>query len=271
MNRFLFSLALGAVLTAASYGAGYALGLIDSVSWLEAFAVWTSYSCTYLCVKQTRWNYPVGVVTTAAWSAVFWQTGAPALAAFNLYLVFSLAYGWFRWRPDSETRPVTDTPLKSWPLYALLGVGVTALFLGANWAFNHTLSFYDATSLLSPIDVGLAAFSGVAQFLLDNKKSSNWLVWIGVDVVSIPYMFSLGLPVTAFQYVLFTANAVWGYYEWRKSMRVDEPVQDLRGDTWPYGGAWGGLGKDDANHPKWSPLTECNYRRKDGLDWEDSY
>jgi nicotinamide mononucleotide transporter len=212
MKRFLWSLVIGAVLTVASYGIGLALGLISTVSLVEAFAVFTSYSCTYLCVVQTRWNYPIGAVSTAAWSLLFWQTGMPALALFNLYLVFSLAYGYFRWRDDANTRPVTKTDVHEWGFYAAVTLVVAGLYL-------MVIGFFGAP--FSWIDIGLAASSGAAQLMLDNKKLENWWVWIVVDLVSIPYMFVSGLPVTALQYLLFTANAFWGLWEWNKSNYVE--------------------------------------------------
>lgn len=67
LNRdVLDSLWIAAVLTAASYLVGLGLGWTARVDPLEAFAVLTSYSCTYLCVRQRRFNYPIGALSTAA-------------------------------------------------------------------------------------------------------------------------------------------------------------------------------------------------------------
>src|SRR5215217_6426525 len=88
---------LATFLTGLSYLLADWLGWADlsSIDWLVAFAVFTSYLCTWLCVHQTRWNYPVGIVTTAAYSVIFWNAELFALSIFNAYLVFSLIYGWF--------------------------------------------------------------------------------------------------------------------------------------------------------------------------------
>ena len=102
------SIFLALILTAMSYLIGIRMEWITELNWLEIFAVFTSYSCTWLCTKQSRWNYPVGIVTTAAYSVLFLQWGMLALSIFNLYLVGSLVYGWFRWGHDSNTRPVTN-------------------------------------------------------------------------------------------------------------------------------------------------------------------
>lgn len=207
------SIHLAIFLTGLSYIVGLQAGWVTELNWLEIFAVFTSYSCTWLCTRQSRWNYPIGVVTTAAYSVLFWQWGALALAVFNLYLVFSLVYGWFYWRADENTRPVTNVEPVWYLGYGAIGVAVLMLFLGANALFNPT-----GIAELSRIDVGLAVFSGIAQMMLDRKKLQNWIVWAGINIVSIPYFIQIGLPLVAFQYVFFLINTGIGYYQWRKSM-----------------------------------------------------
>ena len=212
-NYIIESIVLAVLLTALSYGVGLAFGWIVTLNWLEVFAVFTSYSCTWLCTRQSRWNYPVGVVTTAAYSLLFYQWGLLALAIFNLYLVFSLIYGWFRWGPDGKTKPVSTIPIKWYAGYGAIGLVILGLFLLANILFNPA-----GLVGLNPIDVGLAVASGVAQLMLDNKKLETWSVWAAVDIVSIPFFIYSGLTLVAFQYVFFLANTVIGHVQWRKTM-----------------------------------------------------
>jgi nicotinamide mononucleotide transporter len=136
-----------------------------------------------------------------------------ALALFNLYLVFSLIYGWFRWGNDESTRPVTRIPMKWYAGYGAIGLVILGLFLLANLLFNPA-----GLAGLNPIDVGLAVASGVAQLMLDNKKLETWSVWAAVDVVSIPFFIYSGLTLVAFQYIFFLANTVIGHIAWRKTM-----------------------------------------------------
>lgn len=123
---FLESIVLAIIFTTISYTLGMYLGWIVDLNWLEVFAVATSYSCTWLCTRQSRLNYPIGVITTAAYSVLFYQGGMPALAVFNLYLVFSLIYGWFRWGSDKNTRPVSNVSSKSYIGYAAFGLVILA-------------------------------------------------------------------------------------------------------------------------------------------------
>lgn len=213
LKYVLESVGIAVVLTALSYALGLSFGWITELNWLEVFAVFTSYCCTWLCTRQSRWNYPIGVITTAAYSLLFYQWGMLALAVFNLYLVFSLIYGWFRWGPDGKTRPVTRIEPKWYAGYGALGLAILGLFLGANMLFNPA-----GISDLNSIDVALAVASGVAQFMLDNKKIENWTVWAGINIVSIPFFIYSGLTLVAFQYVFFLANTFIARRQWRKSM-----------------------------------------------------
>lgn len=205
------SAVVAVVLTGLSYLVALAFGWIDKVNWLEALAVFTSYSCTYLCVRQRRFNYAIGAVSTAAFALLFWQSDLVASAILNLYLTPQLVYGWFRWRRDDDTRPVTDVSPREVPLYllatGLFGAGAIAVV----HLFDGTLAFWDSAILV---------LSVLAQWLLDNKKLQTWAVWAVVNVIAIVVYFKVGLPLTAFQYVLSLANTVYGYASWHQTREV---------------------------------------------------
>ena len=207
------SVLVGVALTLVSYGVGIACHWIatDDLGLLEPFAVFTSYSCTWLCVKQRRINYPIGAVSSAAYALLFYRSDLLASAALNLYLAPYLVYGWIRWRPDVVTRPVTRIRSAQLPVYAAVGlvgwVGAVALSRALGGALAWTDSVVLAGTLL-------------AQFLLDNKKLENWIVWAVVNVFAIYTYATSGLPLVAFQYVFFLANTVYGYVSWRRSWTV---------------------------------------------------
>lgn len=221
-------LAIGGILTALSYFVAHIMGWanINEINFLEAFAVWTSYLCTWLCVKQTRWNYPVGIVTTFAYSILCWQFGLTALAIFNMYLVFSLAYGYWRWGSDENTKPVTYT--NAW---AYIGYGILAAIIYLLMVIIHAVLGQE----VGIMDILLAVASGVAQFLLDNKKIETWFVWIAVNIGSIFLFYNTGLFITMFQYVFFLANAFYGYFSWKKTIKedIDWFVEDMNKLVFP--------------------------------------
>lgn len=206
-------MALSIVLTVGSFIVGMAFGWIDAINWLEAFAVFTSYFTTFLCVVERRLNYITGMITTAAYSLLFFQWGLPASALVNAYLAFALLYGWFRWRSDTNTRPVTRVELKWVPVYIL----VTAIAYGGAVLLSNALG-----SQMAMTDSVILIGTILAQFLLDNKKIETWAIWAIVNVFAIYTYFTAGLALAGFQYIFFLLNTVYGAYMWKVSKRVTE-------------------------------------------------
>lgn len=217
LNVFIESLIIGVILTVGSMWIALEFGWIQAENFnlLEIFATFTSYSCTYMCVKQTRWNYPMAVVSTAALSLMYWQSGLFASMALNLYLIPTVIYGYFIWGKDKETRPVQHVKLGAlyqyafWTAVAYVSTWSLATYLGGNFA---------------PLDSFMFIGSAFAQFLLDRKKIETWFVWIAVNIVSIYVLFNSGLYLLAIQFLFFLMNAVYGYAQWRKTLVTDEKV-----------------------------------------------
>jgi nicotinamide mononucleotide transporter len=213
-------LLIATAVTVGSYLIAAALGWISVVNPLEAFAVYTSYACTWLCVKQRRFNYPIGAMSTAAYCVLFWQQGLVASAALNAYLTPTLLYGWIRWRADADTRPVSHIEGRWLPVYlAVVAVAyVGAVAIAA--ALGGTFAAADSVILVGTI---------LAQFLLDNKKLETWVVWFAVDIVAIWLYVSSGLAIAGLQYVLFLGTAVVGFAQWRQALGPT----DLRTEVLP--------------------------------------
>ena len=202
------SFIVATLLTSVSYGVGLYGGYIDKLNWLEIFSVWTSYSCTYLCVVQSRLNYVIGAISVAALGVLFWQQSLFGSMALQVYLFPIMLYGWWRWGPDDNTRPVSWL---HWDWWTAGYFGITAAALVVT---VMTSKYFDGNFVW--LDSAIFVLSILGQFLLDNKKWENWIVWIGVDVISVYEYWQQGLIVVAIQMGLFILNALWGMYEWQK-------------------------------------------------------
>jgi len=213
---------LGVLLTALSYFVGLKAHWISSLNWLEVFAVFTSYVCTYLCVVERRINYPIGAVSTAAYAVLFYRSHLLGSALLNAYLTPQLVYGWFRWRKDVVTRPVSLVKWKWWPVYIVASVAAWWGAVNVIHAAGGSLAMLDSIVLVGSI---------LAQWLLDNKKLENWIVWAIVDVVAIFDYKNVGLSLAAFQYVFFLANTVYGFVMWERSRRNAKSVRFVDGNA----------------------------------------
>lgn len=179
------------------------------LNWFETAAVFFSFGSTWLCVRQSRFNYWLGIVSTALLSYVFFQAGLFGSMALNLYLVPTLIYGWFSWGKDSNTKPVKHVSIKSIPVYILATI---LTYIGANYIitlFGGTMGGLDSWLLIGSI---------LAQYLLDRKKIETWFIWMSVNVISIYVYFNNGLYLLAIQFLLFLVNAVYAWFQWRKDL-----------------------------------------------------
>lgn len=219
-NKHVFSVTLGVGLTALTYAVGFQFEWIKEFSWLEAFAVFTSYWCTFLCVLQSRDNYPIGAISVAALCVLFYQQNLLSSMVLQVYLFGVLLYGWFRWGPDKSTRRVTRLGMNWWT------AGYGAITLVVYLITNSIANYFGAA--VAGWDAAILVLSILAQFLLDNKKLENWAVWIVVNVISVFLYWSQDLKVVAVQMGLFLINAIWGWYMWNKSQ--NEFVGDQLGE-----------------------------------------
>jgi nicotinamide mononucleotide transporter len=63
-----------------------------------------------------------------------------------------------------------------------------------------------------------AAFA--AMWMMANKKLENWVLWIIVNIVSIPLYFIKGFGFTGIQYFIFLVLAIFGYLSWIKNLKT---------------------------------------------------
>lgn len=190
----------------------------SGINWWETAAVFFSFACTWLCVRQVRFNYVLGVVSTMLLSYVFWDSGLYGSMALNLYLIPTVIYGWFIWGRDDVTKPVEHVKGK-----AMLGYALATLltFLGARAIIDW------AGGSMGGLDSWLLVGSIMAQYLLDRKKIETWMVWVAVNVISVYVYFNSGLYLLAAQFVLFLINAIFAYTQWRKDLTPNKVSDDL--------------------------------------------
>jgi nicotinamide mononucleotide transporter len=187
----------------------------ETGSIIELFGFMTGVVGVYLTVKQSIYNWPIGIINVALYGYFFLQVAVHyANAALQFIWLIYLVEGWIRWAKGGEN----NTELKISrinPQQAVIG-GITILV---------------AASILSPIltkmggnvafwDALTAAISLAAQFLLNRKVLECWLVWIAVDLIFVPLYIYRGYHATAVLYAIFLGLAINGWIQWNKSYRA---------------------------------------------------
>lgn len=222
MKNVLQACGIATALTVISYIIAFYFGWTSEVIPVEAGATWFSYASTWLCVVQSRWNYVFGIIATILLSIFFVQIGLFSSAALNIYLPIALLYGWLRWGPDGNTRPVTWLGKdRLWVAYITWSAGI--------WAMLYAITVYFGA--VQPIaDSSILGLSVLAQLLLDNKRIETWIFWAIGNVIAIWLYSTSGSPILAMQFVIFLGNTVYGAYMWHKSMKK-EPIGEFVGEN----------------------------------------
>jgi nicotinamide mononucleotide transporter len=190
-------------------------GALRRMTWLEIEGAVTGLLCVWLLARQNIWNWPIGIVNNILFIVLFWRSKLYGGATLQIVFAILGIYGWYQWlriTAPGVHLPVRRTAPGEWVGLSLcVGLGQCAVFW---WLSQHTDSpapFWDAAEMV----LSLAATYGQARKLLE-----SWLIWILVDVISIPLYVSRGLYLTSLLYFLFLCLCVQGYWSWRNAVRT---------------------------------------------------
>lgn len=178
----------------------------------------------FLSIKQNVLTWLFGLLTSMLYVYVFFDSGFYADMSLQSYYVLVSIYGWIIWARGKETEgkkvelPVSNTSRKLF--FILLPVSFLLWFV--IWII---LKKY--TDSIVPVgDSFTTALSIVATWMLARKKIEHWIVWVVVDTVCMILFVWKGLYPTVVLYAVYTAAAVWGYFEWNKDIRQTACVSE---------------------------------------------
>jgi nicotinamide mononucleotide transporter len=184
---------------------------------LEWIAVLTGFACVWLAARESLWNFPVALVSCALYIVVYYRAGLYSDSLLQIMFIVLSLYGWYEWLYGGRSKtelPVSRT--RRWEWLATLA------FVGA---FTAGFGYYLSTrtdAALPHWDSFTTAGSLAAQFLLMRKRLENWWLWILVDIIYVPILWYKQLYPTSVLYALYLGLAVYGYWEWHRSMRKEQ-------------------------------------------------
>ncbi len=179
----------------------------------------------WLMIRQNIIGWPVGLVQVAVYAWVFFDARLYSDAILQVAFFLIQAYGWWHWWRGNRAQAADrrggaaappNQPVTQLGPAAAAGAVVAGAVLTAGWGmFMHrttdaALPFWDAFILI---------FSLIAQWLQARKKLECWPGWLLVNTVAIGVYWVKDLRLTAGLYVIFWLMALWGWREWRRSMK----------------------------------------------------
>jgi nicotinamide mononucleotide transporter len=172
-------------------------------------------------MRRKVWAWPVGIIGNALLLTVFLGSlfGSASTATLlgqagrQVMFIAVAVYGWNRWRQRRDGSGHAVTP--AWASNrARLGLAAgMALGTVALTPLFAALGSYD------PVWADAWTFVGslLATFGMARGWVEFWLIWVAVDVVGVPLLFSAGYYATAFMYLFYGAFTIAGFFIWARA------------------------------------------------------
>ncbi|GAA1339456.1 nicotinamide mononucleotide transporter [Arthrobacter roseus] len=171
-------------------------------------------------MRRKVWAWPVGIVgnvllLTVFVGSVFGDADTANLlgqAGRQIMFVAVSVYGWRQWS-GRNTNGRALVP--RWATARERGFLITALILGtvALTPLFRTLGSYEPVWADAWTFMGsLLATYGMARGLVE-----FWLIWVAVDVVGVPLLFSAGYYATAVMYLFYGLFTLVGFFVWMRA------------------------------------------------------
>lgn len=179
---------------------------------LEIIAAVLGLANIVLLVRRSIWNYLFGLAMVALYAPIFFREKLYSDAVLQLIFFVTQLYGWWAWwRAGGVEHRVDVVRLTGSARIAWI---VVVLLLSLGWgAMERTY-----TDAAFPWWDAAVSVPSIAALILQARRCiENWILWIAVDVVSIPLYLLKHLPYTAALYLAFLILCVFGLREWAKA------------------------------------------------------
>jgi nicotinamide mononucleotide transporter len=184
------------------------------MTWTEVAGFVTGAASVWLYARQNVWAWPVGLVNSGCWLALFWSSRLFLDAGLQVVYIGLGVAGWYWWCRGGE-RPgelhVSPTSRREAVLLAAVGVVGTMVLWWAMVAMSDARPLPDAATTVVSL---------IAQYMLTRKLLGSWWCWIAVDVAYVVLYASQHLYLTAALQPLFIGMCVVGLLRWRADLRA---------------------------------------------------
>ncbi len=188
------------------------------MNWLDLISSVLGLTCVFLAGRNSKYNFWVGYLYTAALFFLFWDK---SLYANLLLQPISLAInilGHYRWtHPKAEEQSAEDASalkvsMLSWPER---GLAIGAVLLVA-FVWGWTLDRLFPADPHPYLDSCVTVLILLAQLLSALKKWDCWIVWLVVNVTQIILHVSVGNVFMPIVCGLYLINGLWSLNTWMK-------------------------------------------------------
>lgn len=175
-------------------------------------------TCVFLAGRNSKYNFWVGYLYTAALFLMFWNKNLYASLILQPVSLFINIMGHYRWtHPNEDEKSSEDaSSLKvtgmTWPWRIMAAAGI--FFLAAAWG-----ALLDGLFPEDPhpyLDSCVTVLILMAQLLSAMKKWECWILWLLVNIAQIILHLSVGHVFMPIVCALYLINGLWSLHSWIK-------------------------------------------------------
>ena len=167
-----------------------------------------------LCAKGKVQFYFIGFIQTVTYLVLAWQNRFYGEVLENIFYFVTMIWGIFVWKKNSVQNDdgTEDVAAKKFTTTQWI-TSITATIIatiGMGWWLESIGSAQAYTDAATNI---LAIF---AQLLMVWRYREQWIWWIVIDLLCIKMWFVAGNWSMVAMYIAWTANCIYGWYNWSK-------------------------------------------------------
>ena len=178
-------------------------------------------------MRRKIWAWPVGIagnllLLTVFLGSIFGDASTANLlgqAGRQVMFIAVAIYGWRRWQASKSSGADAVTP--QWAsgrarlgLVAGLIPGTVALTPVFGMLGSYEPVWADAWTFVGSLLATYGMAKGWVEF---------WLIWVAVDIVGVPLLFSAGYYATAFMYLFYGIFTLIGFFVWWRAKANEKP------------------------------------------------
>ena len=167
-----------------------------------------------LCAKGKISFYFIGFVQTITYLFLAWQNQFYGEVIENIFYLVTMIWGIFVWKKNMEQNDDGTADVKAkkftpiqWIL-SIIGTIVATIVMGyALTCIGSAQAYTDAATNVMAI---------FAQLLMVRRYREQWIWWFVIDVFCIKLWIVAGNWSMVAMYIAWTANTIYGWYNWNK-------------------------------------------------------
>ena len=191
-----------------------AVYIIAPDSWYGIVAGIAGCISVVLTAKGRWMMYPIGFIQNFTYTVLAFQNKFYGEVFEQVFYVVTMIWGMVAWAKNMTINEDGTQDVKtrkfSWLEWVLTAAGVAV----GTWGFGAWLNSIGAAQAYTDAATNVMAL--FAQILMVKRYREQWFLWLLIDLFCIKMWWVAGNWSMVAMYVAWTANCVYGWYNWTK-------------------------------------------------------